>query len=62
MGGADVYRPAAINQLKVVGEQIGVEVYAEEENKNPVEIAKNAVKHAKATGKNVDKLLAQYKK
>ena len=51
--GADVYRPAAINQLKVVGEQIGVEVYAEEDNKNPVDIAKNAVKHAKATGKNV---------
>ncbi len=51
--GADVYRPAAINQLKVVGEQIGVEVYAEEDNKNPVEIAINAVKHAKATGKNV---------
>ena len=51
--GADVYRPAAINQLKVVGEQIGVEVYAEEDNKNPVEIAENAVKHAKATGKNV---------
>lgn len=51
--GADVYRPAAINQLKVVGEQIGVEVYAEEDNKNPVEIAQNAVKHAKATGKNV---------
>ena len=51
--GADVYRPAAINQLKVVGEQIGVEVYAEEENKNPVEIAQNALKHAKATGKNV---------
>ncbi len=51
--GADVYRPAAINQLKVVGEQIDVEVYAEEDNKNPVEIATNAVKHAKATGKNV---------
>lgn len=51
--GADVYRPAAINQLKVVGEQIGVEVYAEEGNKNPVEIAQNAVAHAKATGKNV---------
>jgi len=51
--GADVYRPAAINQLKVVGEQIDVEVYAEEDNKNPVEIAINAVKHAKATGKNV---------
>jgi len=51
--GADVYRPAAINQLKIVGEQIGVEVYAEEENKNPVEIAQNAVKHAKANGQNV---------
>ena len=51
--GGDVYRPAAINQLKVVGEQIGVEVYAEEDNKNPVEIAKNAVKYAKANSKNV---------
>jgi len=51
--GCDVYRPAAINQLRVVGEQIGVDVYAEEENKNPVEISKNAIKHAKATGKNV---------
>ena len=49
----DVYRPAAINQLQVVGEQIGVEVYAEPENKNPVEIAQNALKHAKAKGKNV---------
>lgn len=44
----DVYRPAAINQLKVVGEQIGVEVYFEEENKNPVSIAENALSHAKA--------------
>ena len=51
--GCDVYRPAAINQLKVVGEQVGVEVYAEEGNMNPVEIAENAVKHAKSTGKNV---------
>jgi len=51
--GCDVYRPAAINQLQVVGEQIGVEVYAEPENKNPVEIAQNAIKHAKANGKNV---------
>ena len=51
--GCDVYRPAAINQLQVVGEQIGIEVYAEVENKNPVEISINAVKHAKATGKNV---------
>ena len=50
--GCDVYRPAAINQLKIVGEQIGVEVYAEIENKNPVEIAQNALKHAKANGKN----------
>ena len=51
--GCDVYRPAAINQLQVVGEQIGVEVYAEEGNQNPVEISQNAIKHAKATGKNV---------
>ncbi len=51
--GCDVYRPAAINQLKIVGEQIGVEVYAEEENKNPVEISQNAIKHAKTSGKNI---------
>ncbi len=51
--GCDVYRPAAINQLKVVGEQVGVEVYAEEGNMDPVSIAENAVKHAKSTGKNV---------
>ena len=51
--GCDVYRPAAINQLQVVGEQIGVEVYAEVGNNNPVEISKNAVKYAKANGKNV---------
>lgn len=49
----DVYRPAAINQLKVVGEQIGVEVYTEEDNKNPVQIAENALAHAKANGFNV---------
>ncbi len=49
----DVYRPAAINQLKVVGEQIGVEVYTEEGNQNPVSIAENAVAHAKANGFNV---------
>ncbi|WP_442266391.1 signal recognition particle protein [Tenacibaculum sp. ZS6-P6] len=51
--GCDVYRPAAINQLQVVGEQIGVEVYAEVGNQNPVEISQNAIKHAKANGKNV---------
>ena len=50
---ADVYRPAAIDQLKVVGEQVGVEVYTEPDNKNPVEIAKNAVAYAKSNGKNV---------
>ena len=51
--GCDVYRPAAINQLQVVGEQIGVEVYAEVGNQNPVEISQNAIQHAKANGKNV---------
>ncbi len=49
----DVYRPAAINQLQVVGEQIGVEVYTEPDNNDPVKIATNAVKFAKANGKNV---------
>lgn len=44
----DVYRPAAIEQLKVLGEQIDVPVYTELESKNPVEIAQNAIKHAKA--------------
>ncbi|MBA3647967.1 MAG: signal recognition particle protein [Chitinophagales bacterium] len=43
----DVYRPAAIEQLKVLGSQIGVEVYSEEGNNNPVQIAENAVKQAK---------------
>lgn len=46
----DVYRPAAIDQLTVLGESIKVPVYKEEENKNPVEIATNALKHAKAHG------------
>src|ERR1044071_3078074 len=45
----DIYRPAAIDQLKVLGEQIGVEVYAEPENKDAVKIAKAAIKHAKKT-------------
>ena len=49
----DVYRPAAINQLHVVGEQIGVEVFSDEGNKNPVDIAQNAVVHAKENGFNV---------
>jgi signal recognition particle subunit SRP54 len=46
----DVYRPAAIEQLKVLGEQIGVAVYAEMDNKNPVAIAKAAIKQAKLMG------------
>lgn len=45
---ADVYRPAAIEQLKVLGEQIEVPVYTEPGNNNPVEIAENAIRHAKA--------------
>ncbi|WP_026450445.1 signal recognition particle protein [Aequorivita capsosiphonis] len=49
----DIYRPAAINQLHVVGDQIGVEVYSEPENKNPVLIAQNAIAHAKKNGFNV---------
>jgi signal recognition particle subunit SRP54 len=49
----DVYRPAAINQLHVVGDQIGVEVYSELGNNNPVEISVNAIKYAKEKGYNV---------
>ena len=49
----DIYRPAAINKLHVVGDQIGVEVYSEPENKNPVDISLKAIAHAKANGFNV---------
>lgn len=49
----DVYRPAAIEQLRVLGEQIGVPVYMELENKNPVEIAQNAIREAKTKGYDV---------
>ena len=49
----DVYRPAAIDQLHVLGEQIGVEVFSNKEEKNPVKIAQAAVKHAKSNGNNV---------
>ncbi|MCB0847194.1 MAG: signal recognition particle receptor subunit alpha, partial [Bacteroidetes bacterium] len=49
----DVYRPAAIDQLGVLGEQIGVDVYKEEGNKNPVEIAQNGINHAKKLGKDL---------
>lgn len=47
LAACDIYRPAAIDQLKVLGEQIGVEVYAEPENKDAVKIARNAIEHAR---------------
>lgn len=49
----DVYRPAAITQLQVLGEQIGIEVFADIDAKDPVKIAKNAIKHAKDKGLNL---------
>ncbi|MDG1329267.1 MAG: signal recognition particle protein [Flavobacteriaceae bacterium] len=49
----DVYRPAAIDQLHVVGDQIGIEVYSDRGNNNPVEIAQKAIAHAKQNGFNV---------
>src|SRR5579863_9340774 len=50
---ADIYRPAAIEQLRGLGDQIGVEVYSEPESRNPVEIARNAVREARSKNKNV---------
>jgi len=50
---ADIYRPAAIDQLKVLGEQIGIEVYSEPDTKDAVAIAANAVKEARSRNKNV---------
>ncbi len=50
---ADIYRPAAIDQLKVLGGQVNVEVYSEPDNKDAVSIALNAIKEAKAKNKNV---------
>ncbi|MCO4805797.1 MAG: signal recognition particle protein [Flavobacteriales bacterium] len=52
LAACDVYRPAAIDQLEVVGKQVGVEVYTERENKSPVDIARNAINHAKRLGLN----------
>ncbi len=49
----DIYRPAAINQLQIVGEQIGVEVFSDEGNQDPVAISKAAIAHAKQNGFNV---------
>ncbi|MFT4018568.1 MAG: signal recognition particle protein, partial [Agriterribacter sp.] len=50
---ADIYRPAAIDQLKVLGGQINVDVYSEPDNKNAVEIAQNAIKEARSKNKNI---------
>lgn len=50
---ADIYRPAAIDQLKILGEQINVEVYSEPENKDAAAIARNAIKEARSKNKNV---------
>ncbi len=50
---ADIYRPAAIDQLEVLGAQIGVDVFSERENKDAVSIVQNAIKEAKANNKNV---------
>ena len=49
----DVYRPAAIDQLKILGQTVGVEVYTEEGNMNPVEIAQNAIRYAREKSYNV---------
>ena len=51
--GGDVYRPAAMDQLEVLAGQVDAEVYLERDNKNPVEIAENAIKHARQNGFNV---------
>ncbi|MBM3912695.1 MAG: signal recognition particle protein, partial [Sphingomonadales bacterium] len=53
MVACDVYRPAAIDQLRILGEQIGVPVYSEPDEKNPVSIAARAVKQAKTEGYSV---------
>lgn len=50
LAACDIYRPAAIDQLNVLGEQIGVPVYAEHDNNKPVEIAQNAIREARAKG------------
>lgn len=50
---ADIYRPAAINQIHVLGEQINVPVFSQPENKDAVSIAQNALEHAKQNGNNI---------
>jgi signal recognition particle subunit SRP54 len=53
LAACDIYRPAAIDQLKVLGQQVGVDVYTEPDNKNAVTIAQNAIEYARKMGKNV---------
>lgn len=53
LAACDVYRPAAIDQLHVLGEQLSVPVYSERENKNPVEIAEHAIAEARRTGRDL---------
>ena len=53
LAACDVYRPAAIDQLTVLSEQVGVPIYKEIDNKNPVEISLNAINYARQNGKNV---------
>ncbi|HLW30429.1 MAG TPA: signal recognition particle protein [Brumimicrobium sp.] len=53
LAACDVYRPAAIDQLHVLGEQIGVDVFSNKEEKNPVKIAQAAIQHARSNGHNV---------
>ncbi|MDH3709142.1 MAG: signal recognition particle protein, partial [Cyclobacteriaceae bacterium] len=53
LAACDVYRPAAIDQLKVLGEQIGVEVFAQPDMQDPLQIAGNALKHAKDNNKKI---------
>lgn len=53
LAACDVYRPAAIDQLHILGEQLGVPVYSERENKNPVEIAEHAIAEARRTGRDL---------
>ncbi|MDR1380196.1 MAG: signal recognition particle protein [Tannerella sp.] len=53
LAACDVYRPAAVEQLRILGEQIGIPVYFEEGNKNPVEIAQHAIAEAKKNGKDL---------
>jgi signal recognition particle subunit SRP54 len=53
LAACDIYRPAAIEQLKIIGEQTEIPVYIEDGNKNPVQIAKNAVREARKNGNDV---------